>query len=135
MSRQVIHWVSGAVQTSGAVAATICSWDASSAAANPDGTATNGAVIHVEAFILVRDSVSLDSGSKVLSRAFTRNAGTLAVLDAAIITVVNGLLQTTIVTETFDIDASTNTIRLRASGVATRTIDHFGDMRIRIYQP
>ncbi len=136
-ARYLIHWVSGGtagVQTVGASTGVICSFDLSSTSASPDGIASNGCSVSVEANVLSYDTVSFDSGARVFNRAFKRIAGTITGTDAAIISVVLGTLPGQLATLTYDLVISGNVIQLTTSGVVGRTIAHTGDMRIRIWQ-
>lgn len=135
MSRKIIHWVTGQAQTVGAVAVTVVSFDLADANASPDNTVSNNCAVQIEASIVGKDAASNDVGHKQLARGFKRIAGVLSTTDATVITAVNGLLQGQLATAAFDLDVSGTIIRLRVTGVATRTIDWFGDIRIRILEP
>lgn len=135
MPRKIIHWVQGQAQTVGAIAVTVASFDLADAAASPDSQASNGCGIRVEANVQGHDAGSNDTGGKTLARGFKRIAGTVTATDAAVLAVVTNTLPGNLATATFDVDFSGSIIRLRATGVAGRTIDWFGDMVIRIFNP
>lgn len=133
--RKIIHWVQGQAQTVGAVTVTVASFDLASAATAPDNLVSDNCGIRIEANIQGHDAGSNDTGGKTLARGFKRIAGTVSATDAAAIAVVTNTLPGNLATATFDIDFSGTVIRLRATGVAARTIDWFGDIVIRIFNP
>lgn len=135
MPRKIIHWITGSVQTVGAVTATVASFDLADAAANPDGLVSNNCGIRVEGNIQGHDSVSNDTGGKTIARGFKRIAGTVTATDAASLAIVTNTLPGQLATATFDCDFSGTVLRLRVTGVVGRTINWFGDMVIRIFDP
>lgn len=135
MAQKVIHWVSGTFQTVGLVTGTICSYDLSSTAASPTGTAFNNCSVYAEANIVGYNTGTSDGGTQKIVRGFKRVSGTLTSIDAATITLVTGTLGTGIATSVFNITTSGNLIICQATGVLANTIDWFCDMRLRIYQP
>lgn len=132
----VIHWVNGTASTAGATAATVASFDLSSAGASPTGVAFDNCSVEVEATLTgyVTSGTAGAIATRKLTRAVKRVSGTVSTVGA--LTNLTALLSdAALALVALDIDVSGNVIRLRATGVAGETITWFGDMKIRINQP
>jgi hypothetical protein len=97
-----------------------------------DGTfvAFNGAGLHVEGVLVGRDTNNGDVVTVRASRAFNRISGNLSGLGNAAVNIVAPQGSAALTTAAVTIDASSNSIRLRVTGVAGKTIEWTGFLEL-----
>lgn len=137
--RKIIHWVStgdAAVTTVGVASATVCQFDLSSLTESPDGVASNGCAISVDATVLGYSTAGTTDlvVNRQIQASFKRTSSVISTIAAQVPTIIG--VSAALAGAVTNIDnPDNNIIRCRVTGVAAITIDWFCDMRIRIYQP
>lgn len=113
-------WVTGVATSSGATVQTV---------ATLATVALTNSIVYVEATLIFRNTTTGVGGTKKIARTFQNVAGTLTAVDAAILTIVAGLLPAGVLGVAFDLVVSGTNILLQYTGVAATNLEVLGDIK------
>lgn len=122
MTAKIRDITSGTVHTSGATTATVATW-----------TVPSGHSVRAKAIVVAREANG-DSLSGERQATFLDLSGTLS-LAGSVDTTLPLVGTAGLLTAALTLDASANTIRVRATGVAVKEIDWWAWLETYAYQP
>lgn len=122
MSQKTIDWKTGVVSTVGATTSTVCDTDA----------IPTGANVTVDGFLQGRDAAGLMASTYIHHRG-SNVGGVLGLIGTltSLVTFATGS-DAVLATAVAAIVVTGTQLRLQVTGVATKTIEWFGDLRVRI---